>query len=192
MKELAKCPNCGKQNKINAKFCENCGTTLSDTNESELKTEAKSTSGGIMGFWDKQSTKGKAAIGIAGICCIGLIFIIVIGGMIAPDQNTNTSTQSATTTSNTPTTVTITQLYGSSIAKGTYVKVTGTVLDSSGTTLRIENPDGQDIMVEGNSLSAYEGHSVTVVGTFYGPSAYNTVMGSSRTVPTITDAKIIK
>ena len=54
----------------------------------------------------------------------------------------------------------------------------------------LENPNGQDIMVYGDDLSAYEGRSVTVVGTFYGPAAYTTVEGSSRTVPTITDAKI--
>ena len=192
MKELAKCPNCGKQNKVTAKFCESCGTTLNDTTTSSPKG-SESTSGGPMGWWNKQSTKGKAAVGIVGICCLGLILIVGLGGLMSPDQNTqNVSTQSSTTTSaDAPKTVTIAQLYGSSITKGTYVKVTGTVFQSSETNILLENPNGKDVMVYGDDLSTYEGKSVTVVGTFDGPSSYTTVMGSERTVPTINDAKIV-
>lgn len=109
MKELAKiCPNCGKQNKITAKFCENCGTDLSNVrNTSEPKKEVKSTSGGLMGFWNKQSTKGKATIGIVGLCCIGLILIVGISGLMAPDKTTTYSSPasgngSGTASSNAP------------------------------------------------------------------------------------------
>ena len=172
MSELAKCPNCGKQNKVTAKFCEDCGTALSDVTAASAPEESKSTSGGSMGWWSKQSTKGKALIGIVGICCLGLILIVGLGGLMSPDQNSqNVSTQSSTATSAaTAKTVTISQLYGSSIAKGTTVKVTGTVLQSDGSDLRIENSNGQDILVEGDDVSAYEGKSVTVTGTFDGPT----------------------
>ena len=124
-----------------------------------------------------------------------------IRGLLSPD-NSNTTTQSSsaqssstststTTTETTPQKVTIAQLYGSSIVKETYVKVTGTVLQSGGFILRIENSDGKDILVQGSDLSAYEDQSVTVVGTYSGPSSYTTVMGGERTVPSITDAKIV-
>lgn len=196
---MAKCPNCGKQNKVTAKFCEGCGTDLTNVAATSISKESESTSGGPMGWWSKQSTKGKAAVGIVGICCLGLILIVGIGGLLSPD-NTNATPQSSqsnasstqtTTSADTPKTVTIAQLYGSSVAKGTYVKVTGTVLQSDGYNLRIENSAGKDIMVEGSDLSAYEDKSVTIVGTYDGPTSYTTVMGGERTVPSIIDAKIV-
>ena len=199
MKELVKCPKCGKQNKVTAQFCEGCGTDLSNVTDTSTSTESENTSGGPMGWWSKQSTKGKALIGIVGICCLGLILIVGIGGLLSPEstnatpqssQSNVTSTQT-TTSADTPKTVTIAQLYGSGISKGTYVKVTGTVLQSDGSNLRIENSAGKDIMVEGSDLSAYEDKSVTVVGTYDGPTSYTTVMGGERTVPSIIDAKIV-
>ncbi len=199
MNELTKCPKCGKQNKVTAKFCESCGTDLSGVTATSAPTESGNTSGGPMGWWSKQSTKGKALIGIVGICCLGLILIVGIGGLLSP-ENTNATPQSSqsnvtstptTTPADTPKTVTIAQLYGSSIAKGTYVKVTGTVLQSDGYNLRIKNSAGKDILVEGSDLSAYEDKSVTVVGTYDGPTSYTTVMGGERTVPSIIDAKIV-
>lgn len=201
MKELTKCPKCGKQNKLTAQFCESCGTELKGTPNTSESKKSKDTSGGLMGWWNKQSTKGKGVIGIVGICCLGLILIVGIGGLLSPDNSNNTTQSSSvqsnststptTTTETTPQKVTIAQLYGSSIAKGTYVKVTGTVLQSDESSLRIENSDGKDILVQGSDLSAYEDQSVTVVGTYSGPSSYTTVMGGERTVPSITDAKIV-
>lgn len=126
-----------------------------------------------------------------GICCLGLIVFIAFGGMFSPDKTTsNTTSPNTTTTTKTPTEVTISQLYTSSITKGTYVKVTGTVVESQGTRLRIENSDGQDILVEGTNLNAYEKQTLTVIGTFSGPTTYDTAMGGARTLPTITDATI--
>ena len=49
-KELAKCPNCGKQNKVTAKFCEGCGTDLSNVTDTSAPKESKSTSGGANGL----------------------------------------------------------------------------------------------------------------------------------------------
>jgi hypothetical protein len=202
MNELTKCPKCGKQNKVTAQFCESCGTDLNGVANTSEPKKSKDTSGGLMGWWNKQSTKGKGVIGIVGICCLGLILIVGIGGLLSPDNSNTTTTQSSsaqsdsqstptTTTATTPQKVTIAQLYGSSIAKGTYVKVTGTVLQSDRYNLRIRNSNWKDVLVEGSDLSAYEDQSVTVVGTYSGPSSYTTVMGGERTVPTITDAKIV-
>ena len=193
------CPNCKKENKDTAQFCQSCGTTL-NTVTTEKQPETKS---GINGWWSKQG-KGTKIGSIVGVCCLGLLIIGLISAMGTPDQTTSTNTAtpdssnasssstSATTTSaaQTPQNVTISQLYSSSIPKGTYVKVTGKVLQSDSSGIRIENSDDQDILVEGSGLSAYEDQSVTVVGTYDGPSTYTTVMGGDRTVPTITDATI--
>lgn len=180
------CPNCKKGNPDSAEFCGSCGEQF------KINSTESSVSNKKGGWWGKQSSGAKAAIVIAGICCVGLILIIGIGGMLSPDKSTSntTTTTSTSTTTSTPTEVTISQLYGGSIAKGTTVRVTGKVLQTDGSRLRMENSDGQDILVEGSNLNAYEDQSITVIGTFYGPSTYSTAMGSSRTVPTITDAKI--
>ncbi|BDZ71591.1 zinc ribbon domain-containing protein [Methanobacterium petrolearium] len=193
------CPKCNKVNADSSQFCENCGEELSNPAKKPIK------SGGFGEWWGKQGSGVKSGIIIAGICCIGLIVIIGLVGMTSPDASTtdntstdtNTDTNSDTTDTNTdttatenPTEVTINQLYGSNIKEGTLVKVTGTVLQSDGYSLRMENTDGQDILVQGWDLSAYEDQSVTVVGTFIGPTSYETTIGSSRTVPTIDDAEI--
>lgn len=159
-------------------------------------------------WWSKQSSGAKLAIGIVGICCLGLILIVGFGAMASPDKTTTTTSQStvapqstatnttpatpSTTTpaAPTPQTVTIAQLYGNGIAAGTLVKVTGTVSQSDGYNLRIRNDDYKDIMVTGSGLTAYEDQTVTVIGTYEGPTTYTTVMGGERTVPSIKDAKL--
>lgn len=167
---------------------------------------------GIMGTWNQQSN-GIKALSIIAFCCIGILIIGAIGAMMMPSHNStstdqqNTSTPATTTQQNTstppitaqptattpqPTTVTIAQLYGSSIAEGTTVKVTGKVVQSDGYNLRLENSNYQDILVTGSGLSAYEDQKVTIVGTYSGPTSYTTVMGGERTVPSITDAQIVK
>lgn len=191
------CPKCNTENADSSGFCQNCGEELPEATSKPSKT-------GVIGaWWNKRGSGAKVGIIIAGICCIGLIAIVVLAGMASPDKTTSTNTATTTTqptntqtstqttsTEKTPTTVTISQLYSGSVAKGTYVKVTGTVLQSDGYNLRLDNSDSQDILVEGSGLSAYEDQSVTVVGTFSGPSSYTTTLGSERTVPTITDGKL--
>ena len=184
------CPNCKSANPDAADFCQSCGYKLSTIHKNDVQT----TTGKNGGWWNKQSTGGKAAIGIVGICCIGLILIIAIAGFGSPDENSsniNTDYNTDTTTTQTPTEVTIDQLYGSSVSEGTYVKVTGTVIESQGSTLRIENSDYKDILVEETDLIAYEDQTVTVVGTFVGPTTYDTAIGGARTVPTIEDARLV-
>jgi hypothetical protein len=98
------CPKCGKQNKITAKFCENCGTTLNDvTTTSKPEKEPKNTSEGIMDRWNKQG-KGVKIGSIVGVCCLGLILIIGIGGLLSPENSTATPQSSQSNVSSTPTT----------------------------------------------------------------------------------------
>lgn len=96
-KELTKiCSNCGNENKNTSKFCEKCGTTLVDTT-----IKSKSNIESLKSSWNKQSSGVKAIMGIAGVCCLGLIILVVIGGMFSPDVNTSnttlTSSENATT-----------------------------------------------------------------------------------------------
>lgn len=166
--------------------------------ENQIKNDEKPEKSGIMGWWNKQGTGMKIG-SLVGLCCLGLLVIAVISGMGSSDQTTSSDSSSSSSNSSssssastTPKTVTITQLYGTSISEGTLVKVTGTVLQSDGTNLRIENANGKDILIDGTDLAAYENQKVTVVGTFDGPTAYSTVMGGERTVPHIINAEIKK
>jgi len=95
------CPNCKKENSDNSKFCQDCGNELKETTDS-VKSD-KTSGGGIASWWNKQSKGGKTALGIVGVCCLGLIIVIAIGAMVSPDKNT-TTTPSNTTTNTTPTT----------------------------------------------------------------------------------------
>ena len=88
-----KCSVCGTENEEKADFCQNCGNKL--TADSAAPKESK---GGFMGWWDKQTTLIKA-LSIIGVCCIGIIVIAGIVGMLSPDQTTsNTTVQNATPT----------------------------------------------------------------------------------------------
>ncbi|MBF4474266.1 zinc ribbon domain-containing protein [Methanobacterium formicicum] len=119
---------------------------------------------------------------------------ITIKRETSPNTQSSSNSQSAQpqqTTTPTPTVVTISELNSGSVAEGTLVKVTGTVSQSDGYSLRIRNSDYQDILIEGTGLSAYEDQTVTVTGTYTGPSTYTTITGAARTVPTIEDGKIV-
>lgn len=78
------CPKCGKENNDDAKFCEECGTDVSDiSNESVSNVKSKSVPAKIKGFWNKRGKKGK---GLIGVCCIGIILFVVMGGMFTPEK----------------------------------------------------------------------------------------------------------
>lgn len=99
MNKLTKiCPNCKKENKDTAKFCESCGVSLNNSTVTSEPKESKGTSGGLMGWWNQQSTRGKAAIGLVGLCCLGLIVVVGISGMMAPDKTTTQSSATQPTT----------------------------------------------------------------------------------------------
>ena len=192
------CPKCNTKNADSSGFCQNCGEELPEATSKPSKT------GGIGAWWSKRGSGAKVGIIVAGLCCIGLIGIVVLAGMASPDKTTSTNTTTTTaqptntqttaqpaSTEKTPTAVTISELNSGSVAKGTLVKVTGTVSQSDGYSLRLRNSDYQDILIVGTGLSAYEDQTVTVTGTYTGPSTYTTVTGAARTVPTIEDGKIV-
>ena len=106
------CPKCNKMNMETAKFCEGCGTTLL---ASQPVKETKSSSGGVMGWWNSQGS-GVKALSIIGVCCVGLILIIGVMALITPDTTTNTTT-STSPSSSTP--ATDTSSSGSSVTSAT-------------------------------------------------------------------------
>ena len=83
------CPNCKTENADSSRFCQDCGEELEEP--INVPQENKEKRGGFGGWWNKQGKGVKAAIGIVGVCVIGLIFIIAIGGMLSPDKNQSTS-----------------------------------------------------------------------------------------------------
>ena len=90
------CSNCGQENEDGSKFCRNCGSEFKVKKNvykiSEHEPEEKN--------WFKRQNNGvKAVIGIAGLCCIGLILLVVIGGMMAPDATTDTTSTSTSSSS---------------------------------------------------------------------------------------------
>jgi len=55
-----KCPKCGTYNRPKAKFCRNCGARLAKTSNTTI-------------------------LGVLATCCVGIIFILVIGAFISPE-----------------------------------------------------------------------------------------------------------
>lgn len=53
-------------------------------------------------WWSKQSTGAKAAIGIVGICCLGLILVLGLSAMASPDKTATTPSQSTATPQSAP------------------------------------------------------------------------------------------
>jgi len=89
-----KCPECGNENPDNSSFCKNCGADLKGVSATP-KPAAKPSKGGPTGWWSEQSSLVKA-LSVIGICCVGLIIVAGIGGLLLPDSNTNTSTTPTT------------------------------------------------------------------------------------------------
>ena len=90
---LAKCLKCGKEyelesdEKLSDFQCECGGELSSNKMASKPSNESKATKKpNFKEDWDKQSKNRK--IGISGLCCIGLILIIVFGGMLFSNNTT--------------------------------------------------------------------------------------------------------
>ncbi|MBC7119003.1 MAG: hypothetical protein H5T36_00990 [Methanobacteriaceae archaeon] len=57
---ILKCPRCGAYNRREANFCRNCGKKL-------------------------HRGSAHAILAVLGSCCLGIIFLVMIGGMISPE-----------------------------------------------------------------------------------------------------------
>ena len=160
------CPNCKTENPNNSGFCLECGTDLKGNLNSE---KSSATSGdGISGFWNKQNNGGKAAI-VIGVCCIGLIILVAIGGMLSPDKNTATNTTTPSTTTPATTTpatsggITILSNSGKYDSVGVY-HITGEVKNTGAS-------DAQYVQIVGTGYDS----SGNVVGTDTGYASFDTI-----------------
>lgn len=95
------CPKCGTGNPDTGGFCQNCGEDLK--NESSSSKSNKTSNNKTTSWWSRQNKGTKTIIGITGVCCLGLILLVVIGGMISPDNTTNNISTSVNTSSKTTT-----------------------------------------------------------------------------------------
>lgn len=97
MKSTITCPRCGTENPEDAKLCKSCKRLLRMPPKSPIydKKESKE---GILETWNNQSNGIKIA-SIIGVCCLGLILIVGISGMLSPDKNTVNSTNQPAQTS---------------------------------------------------------------------------------------------
>jgi hypothetical protein len=186
------CPNCGTENKKTDKFCSSCGKKLPSAAFKETGNSSKGTKGNL------KDMSPKKKIG-AGVCCVGVIIIIIIAGLFSSDSSAISSSQMHDATN-----VTAAQLYsGSGDLIGKPVTMTGEVLQVDSGCIRIADVNldeygynqniSQDILVYGetSNLTLYENDIVVVYGIFKGQTSYTTVLGANRNVPEISNAVIL-
>ena len=113
------CPNCKEENLDSAEFCQYCGSKLVNTVQNQSFKSSKS---GFMDWWEKLDT-GKKAGSIISVCCLGLLIIGGIAGIISPDNTTvpNQVQDNSTTTNPTPTTTTTTATPSSAISESDFL-----------------------------------------------------------------------
>ena len=91
------CEECGHKNLNDANFCEKCGNSLQGSSLKEDKdekiVEPGKSSGGIQGWWNKQSSRSKALNLI--IISLGVILVL---GVVASSTNIQTSENNTTNT----------------------------------------------------------------------------------------------
>jgi DNA-directed RNA polymerase subunit RPC12/RpoP len=98
MMVVAKCVKCGKEYELEhgekpSNFQCECGGELKSKEivSESIKTKKIKDKSDIQDEWNKQSKNKKLGIGILGICCVGLILLIVFGGLLSPDKTTTTA-----------------------------------------------------------------------------------------------------
>lgn len=167
--------------------------------ERVTKASRDSTTGGIvdnlMDFWNKRGTGGKIGIGVAGVCCLGILLIAVVG-LLSGDAGMSAEQIKADAVQ-----VTAEDLYndrGDLVGKP--VKLTAEVLQPGDNTMRVSgiaidqygfnDAMDQDILLEGDfsEQTIYENDEVYVYGIFKGQSSYTTVLGAERKIPMINNA----
>ena len=93
---IAKCEKCGKKyaigpnDKLSDFQCE-CGGELTSNGmaSEQVKTKKPKEKPDIKEEWNKQSKNRKIGIGVLGVCCIGIILVIGLTGLLSPNQTTS-------------------------------------------------------------------------------------------------------
>ena len=81
------CPYCGTENPEDGKLCKSCKRILRMPLKSPITSTKTQSKDGIFETWNKQTNNIKA-LSLVGICCIGLLLIVGISGMLSPDKTT--------------------------------------------------------------------------------------------------------
>ncbi len=139
-------------------------------------------------------------VGVLGVA-VGYIYF---GSLNHPNTILNNTTSNSTNQTNStpnnistvqtnttpPQQVSIDDLYNNAVPVGTYVTVVGTAEESDQNNLRMEDPAGNDIMVQGDNVIAADGMGVVVTGYYKGLGTYDTADGSYRSIPFVINAKV--
>lgn len=167
------------------------------------------------GWWAKQSSGTKGVLGVVGVCCIGIILIVAIGGILSPDANTSSSniTNTAKTSSSTTTTPVESESDYKASCKaisfkeleknpdghaGERVKYVGEVVQImenygvSSIRMDVGSNFGDTIYVSyPGTTSAVEGSTITVYGVVDGSYTYTSQAGWDISLPKVS-AKYIE
>lgn len=76
------CPNCKTENNDSSEFCKNCGNEIEGT-EIPIQIIKSSEKSVIKG--NKPKNPGKT-LGIIGVCCLGILVVVFVSGMLSPDK----------------------------------------------------------------------------------------------------------
>ena len=178
------CPKCKTENMDNAGFCQNCGEELKEAVKVPLKDKTgfktKESSAVTGGWWSRQSTVVKAGLGIAGICCIGLILIVVLGGFLSPDKTTVSNLSSNFTGGNLtfsyPGEWTNASSSEDIVSGGSDLVKLGTLVSGNGLTLHVSMGDLSSL---GGNVTIREMEDLTKKNILNGSSA--TILSDNRT-----------
>jgi DNA-directed RNA polymerase subunit RPC12/RpoP len=93
---VAKCVKCDKEYELESdeepsNFQCECGGELKSKEivSKPVKTIPTKNKPDIKEEWNKQSKNRKIGIGILGVCCIGIILFIGVGGLLSPNQTSS-------------------------------------------------------------------------------------------------------
>lgn len=167
------------------------------------------------GWWAKQSSGTKGVLGVVGVCCIGIILFVIIGGILSPDASTsgNTTTNTVTTSSSTPATQVESESDYKASCKvisfkeleknpdghaGERVKYTGEVVQImenygvSSIRMDVASNFGDTIYVSyPGTTSAVEGSTITVYGVIDGSYTYTSQAGWDISLPKVNARYIV-
>jgi len=158
-------------------------------------------------WWSKQSSKEKVVIGVVSVCCLGIILIVGIGGLLSPDNGGNSSDYSnnSDTTPEPVEPVETESEYKASCKTisfkelnknpdghaGERVKLSGRVIqimEGYGTDIRMDVNDnyGDTVYVTyDGTTTALEDSWITIYGEVYGSYTYESQAGWQITLPLI-------
>lgn len=190
------CPKCGTENPEDAKLCKSCKKILKLIKAPPTTNDSPKKLGGFFDKWNEQSTPIKAG-SIIGVCCLGLILIVGVMGLILPDAEPLSGTELEKYKASAKE-ISFAELNKNPDKyKGEHVKFTGEVvqiMESSGkTTFRLavtKNEYGWSysdiiLVVYKAETPIVEKNIVTVYGDVYGSYTYESIIGAQITLPRI-------